>query len=215
MSSKKTPLKTNSSVQFGGLRGLNLKNRSPEVALSMARKKPIPSQRKDIPVSSSMTPAERRKIILEKMDAKEKHVPFFTTVMGKGGKILLNVYPNRSGRREVQIFFNKGRYDDGLQIVRSCLRNMLSVEFQKIVAVNVYRGFFIAIQTNHTDDSINGYHTDKKYKSNIGLLEFVDLDYVEKFAEDCDAVISPKVLSYLDEVRKYVNICKDVASCFK
>jgi len=156
----------------------------------------------------------RREKILMKCEeqAKVKNVPFFITVMGKGGKLLLNVYPNKSGQREVQLFFNKGKYNDGLQIVRSCLRNMLSFDFDKIVVVNVYRGFYMAIQTNHTNESTQGYHTDKKYKNNIGLLEYVDLDDIEEFADECSAIINPKVMSYLDEVRKYIQICKEVTS---
>lgn len=164
---------------------------------------------------ATMTPSDRRKAILDKMDnVHEKHVPVFTTVMGKGGKILLNVYPNNQGQREVQIFFNKGRRGDGRQLSRSCLRNMLSIDFQKVIAVNAYHGFFLAIQTSHSDESVHGYHTDKKYKSNIGLLEYVALDDIEDFADECSAIISPKVREYLDEVRNYIDICKEVAGCF-
>lgn len=155
----------------------------------------------------------RREKILRKCEEKFKssRVPFFITVLGKDGKILLNVYPNRNGRREVQLFFNKGRYDDGLQIVRSCLRNMLSFDFKKIVTINSYHGFFLAVQMNHTNESTQGYRTDKKYKNGIGLLEFVDLDEIEEFAEECSALINPKVILYLEELRKYVCICKEVA----
>ena len=153
----------------------------------------------------------RRDLVLRiKEKPKEAGVPFFITVMGENGKLLLNVYPNRSGKREVQLFFNKGKYNDGLQIVRSCLRNMLSFDFKQIVAVNVFRGFYLAVQTSHNNESTQGYHTDSKYKNNIGLLEYVDMDNLQEFADDCNAVINPKLKQYCDEVRAYIQTCKDI-----
>jgi hypothetical protein len=153
----------------------------------------------------------RRDMVLRtKENPKEVRVPFFITVMGANGKLLLNVYQNRSGKREVQLFFNKGKYDDGLQIVRSCLRNMLSFDFKQIIALNVFRGFYLAVQTSHNNESTQGYQTDVKYKNNIGLLEYVAMDNLHEFAKDCNAVINPKLEQYFGEVRDYIQTCKDI-----
>lgn len=157
----------------------------------------------------------RRDLVLRTKEKPiEADVPFFVTVLGAKGKLLVNVYPNRNGKREVQLFFNKGKYDDGMQIVRSCLRNMISFNFDKIVAVNVFRGFYLAVQTDHTNESTHGYSTNPKYKNNIGLLEYVDIEYLQEFADDCNATISPKLIQYCDEFRSYIQTCREmVNSC--
>jgi hypothetical protein len=148
-------------------------------------------------------------------NTKEPDVPFFVTVMGENGKLLFNVCTNRNGDREVQLFFNKGKYNDGLQIVRSCLRNMLSFNFIQIVAINVFRGFYLAVQTNHNNESTQGYNTDSKYKNNIGLLEYIDPQNLQEFADDCKAKINPKLKQYCEEILIYIKMCKDIAKACK
>jgi hypothetical protein len=183
---------------------------SPIKTPSMAKKSEINSWRRESKDDESPKPSPvgSRK----PRNLRDAHVPFFVTVMGKGCKILMNVYPNRAGDAEVQLFFNKGRYDDGLQIVRSCLKNMLSVDFDKIIAVNVYRGYYMAVQTDHTQNTVSGYRNNPRYRSNIGHLKYVDIDDIYKFAADNKAVINPKVLYYIEEVKKYIQICKEISS---
>ena len=141
--------------------------------------------------------------------------PYFITVMGRGGKLLLSLcqVPGEERRRglELQIFHNRGKVDDGIQVTRSCLRNMLSCEFDKVVCVNAYRGYFLAIQADHDAHNIMGYRTNPKYKSCIGALEFVALEDIVAHAAKNKALVGPKLASYLDEVENYFNICREVA----
>lgn len=177
------------------------------------KKTTLPNKVPDSSDKSQFQNDPRRDLVLRtKEKPTEADVPFFVTVLGAKGKLLVNVYPNRNGKREVQLFFNKGKYDDGMQIVRSCLRNMISFNFDKIVAVNIFRGFYLAVQTDHTNESTHGYSTNQKYKNNIGLLEYVDIDYLQEFADDCNATISPKLVQYCDEFRSYIHICTEIAN---
>lgn len=173
-----------------------------------------PSWRKHDLSVSPLPPEQKVSQNYKFKKSKDPHVPFFITVMGKDGKLLLNVVPDKKRRKEVQIFYNKGRSDDGLQVVRSCLRNMLSIDFEKIIAVNVYKGYYLAIQTNHTNHNTRWYHTDPRYKSNIGILEYVSLDDINEFANECNATIGPKIVNYFDEVSNYIHICQEIASEF-
>lgn len=150
-----------------------------------------------------------------KENFKSIEVPFFITVMGKNGKLLLNVCIDQRDKKDVKLFFNTGKYDDGLQIVRSCLRNMLSFDFKNIVALNAYRGFYLAVQTSHDNSSIRGYNTDPKYKNRIGLLDYVDIDDIQEFAYNCNSHITPKLSQYCEEVRNYIRTCKEIAQACK
>jgi alpha-L-fucosidase len=181
---------------------------------SMSKNKDTQNSEKKTSVSSPkpafLHDPRREMILLTKEKPKDVRVPFFITVMGENGNLLLNVYQKHDGKREVKLFFNRGKYDDGLQIVRSCLRNMLSFDFKQIIALNVFRGFYLAVQTSHNNESTQGYQTDTKYKNNIGLLEYVSMDNLYEFAKDCNAVINPKLEQYFREVRDYIQICKDI-----
>lgn len=137
--------------------------------------------------------------------------PFLVTVMGAGGKLLLNVVENGRNQREIKIFCNTGRVDDGLQITRSCLRNMLSVEFNEMVCVNAFKGYYLAVQTTHTDQNTRWYATVHRYKSNIGNLSYVAVQDIGQFASDHGARIGAKIIDYLDEVEKYIKVCCDIA----
>ena len=139
---------------------------------------------------------------------------FFSTIMGRGGKVLLNIVVNKYGDRDVQLFHNRGVINDGLQISRSCLKNMVSYNFDNVVCINSYYGFYLAIDTTHSNENIPNYETNKKYISKIGLLEYVDICEIYEFAGTHDAFVSKKIQCYISELKKYVANCKKVASCF-
>jgi hypothetical protein len=145
--------------------------------------------------------------------------PYFITVMGRDGKLLLSLgqSPREDCRRslELQIFHNKGKVDDGIQVTRSCLRNMLSCEFDKVVCINAYRGYFLAVQTDHDARNIMWYRTNPRYKSSIGVLEYVSLADIGEYASKHDALVGPKLASYLDEVENYFNICREVTKALE
>jgi hypothetical protein len=172
----------------------------------------LPSKKELAHSASTFQLDPNRDLVLQTKEKNaETYVPFFITVMGENGKLLLNVYANQKGKREVQLFYNKGNYNDGLQIVRSCLRNMLSFDFKNIVALNVFRGFYLAVQTCHNKESIRGYYTNPKYKNNIGLLEYVDMNDIHAFAKDCNAIVNPKLEQYCEELLDYIQTCKNIA----
>jgi hypothetical protein len=157
----------------------------------------------------------RAQVDKEVMAVEKAMTPYFITVMGRDGKLLLSLCqaPGDERRRglELHIFHNKGKVDDGIQVTRSCLRNMLSCEFDKVVCINAYRGYFLAVQTDHDARNIMWYRTNPRYKSSIGALEYVALEDIGEYASKHKALVGPKLASYLDEVENYFNICKEVA----
>ena len=144
-----------------------------------------------------------------------KNTPFYITVMGENGKILVNVVKStNSGRTEVQVFFNKGNYKDGHERVKQCLLNMLSNKFENIVAIDATKGHYLAIQPTHNQDCIHWYRTNHKYKSNIGTLDFVDIDRIHEFADLHEAFANPVIQEYFESVKIFIETCKTVANEF-
>lgn len=165
------------------------------------------------PKSADQDPKSAAEDAPERAERAERvMVPYLITVMGKSGKLLLNIAPETKRKRELQLFFNRGRVDDGIQSTRSALRNMLSIEFNNIVCINAFKGYYLAVQPDHTDQDIPWYNTAPRYKSNIGSLQYVALEQIAMFANENQVVMGPRFVSYIDEVEQYFKLCSIVSA---
>jgi hypothetical protein len=91
---------------------------------------------------------------------------------------------------------------------------MLSREFDRIVALNVYNGFFLAVQTEHDNIDVHTYQAHVRYSSNIGHLEYVHIENIREYADMHNASVNAKVLQYVEVLKKYIDVSREITGAF-